>query len=520
MRRNCYVALLCAFAILFFAGCENGAEAPVPTVFEKLPDRADEYRDVHSGHNKLFTLGFEPDSGLNPYVCDNQTNTAAFGLMYEGAFAVTADYGYEPVLALQWESGEKSFSFSLRPDVFFTDGSPVTAWDAAYSLKRAKESGSVYASRLSEVTAVDCDGERVLLSLKKNHSAFGVLLDVPIVKEGTAYSDVPVGTGPYVFTENGDEVYLAACEHHKDYDALPLKRIYLAQYTADKASAAFAEGMLDFAVSSTGETDGADYGDRAQYSRVDTTIMHYIGFSEKSDFFSAPERRRLLSGALDRAAAAKIIGGRMALLPISPVSEYYDASDAAAYNAGSFAQKCISALTEDYDDDGMLEYISDGEPKNFTLDFIVCNENAGRMRAAEKIARGLGDMGFEINVRALGYNEFMQALRNGSYDMYYASVRMTPDFDLTRLSGYGAGSEYGLRDAAVQQYINEFLAADGEEKNTAARALYAYVSETCTAAPLLFEQRAAVTDRDTVSGADPTWQNFFHGITSWHITLD
>ena len=61
-----------------------------------------------------------------------------------------------PDLATSWDISNdgKKYTFHLRPDAQFSDGSPVTAQDVAYSLNRSKNTSGGWGFLLTAVKKI------------------------------------------------------------------------------------------------------------------------------------------------------------------------------------------------------------------------------------------------------------------------------------------------------------------------------------------------------------------------------
>lgn len=113
----------------------------------------------------------------------------------------------EPLLATAWEqTTDRTWTFTLRDDVTFSDGTPFDAEDAAFSIDRAVNSdlgcnveGYVFGDTDLEVEAVDATTLTVttpeadpILPLR-----ISFIEVVPTSTDTTAKVREPVGTGPY-----------------------------------------------------------------------------------------------------------------------------------------------------------------------------------------------------------------------------------------------------------------------------------------------------------------------------------
>lgn len=130
--------------------------------------------------------------------------------------------GVEPDLAESWEVSEdgKTYIFHLR-DAKFSDGTPVTAGDVAFSLKRVRdEEQSPMRGLYSVVADVTARDDRtVVITLTDAAPAFmstlamfasSIVPEHAVVAEGEAFGEKPVGSGAFVLKEwkRGDRVVL------------------------------------------------------------------------------------------------------------------------------------------------------------------------------------------------------------------------------------------------------------------------------------------------------------------------
>ena len=112
---------------------------------------------------KTFGLSYLPEHGFNPYTCTATVNRAAFSLLYESLFVVSSHFRAEPVLCESFTASEdgKTYRYTLVSGVSFSDGTPLTAQDAAASLRAAQQS-ALYSGRLAQMLSVTADDDRTL----------------------------------------------------------------------------------------------------------------------------------------------------------------------------------------------------------------------------------------------------------------------------------------------------------------------------------------------------------------------
>ena len=138
-------------------------------------------------------------------------NQTASDLVYEGLFTLDESFGFTPLLCEDWWTTDGTyFTFTIKDGVSFHDGSPLTAYDAVYSLNQARHTAA-YGSRFTTMSGISAaDAKTFSISLSKANMLFPALLDVPVIKEGTVGETNPAGTGPYTLAHREDYYYLTA----------------------------------------------------------------------------------------------------------------------------------------------------------------------------------------------------------------------------------------------------------------------------------------------------------------------
>jgi peptide/nickel transport system substrate-binding protein len=162
----------------------------------------------------IFTLATDqlfPKDNLNPLTNTTDGVDALEGMIREGL--VTYDFSFtpQPRLAESFEANAEAteYTFHIRPNVTWHDGSAFTARDAAWSLERimSPEGGSGMMDRLS--ASIEKNGVQVVddmtlkLSLKRPDSLLLLALSNQqcyLTKENSKDSDFEkgIGTGPFM----------------------------------------------------------------------------------------------------------------------------------------------------------------------------------------------------------------------------------------------------------------------------------------------------------------------------------
>lgn len=168
---------------------------------------------------------------LDPMRSAAAGNIETYGQLYARLLQRNPATGaLEPALAEKWDvSGDGlTYTFHLR-DAQFSDGSPITAADVAFSLDRIRtDKQSAYSAPLSAVESVTAaDPKTVVVKLKSAFAPFlgnleiwnmGIVSKASVEKEGAekAFATAPVTSGPYAVKEwkPNEKLVLAPNPHY------------------------------------------------------------------------------------------------------------------------------------------------------------------------------------------------------------------------------------------------------------------------------------------------------------------
>lgn len=526
MRHTRRYKIICIFlcaALLCGCSAESGADVqPSPTDGDAAPVISGSQTGSGDGR---FTLNYDAGSSLNPVRATNVYNDAIMDLVYEGLFALDAQFEAQPVLCESWTTGDGvHWTFTLKSGVKCHDGTSLTAADVVYSINLASNTAR-YGARFDGLAGVSAGGAlEVDVTLRAANYSLPALLDIPIVKEGTGGDARPAGTGPYVIRESGETLYLEAFAGHRSYETLPVRILYLEEQTQEQLAEAFAGETIDFMPYDPTGTVEMHIRRDCDVRYYDTARLQYIGFNMSDPMMSDAKVRRAISCAVDRAYILETIfenHARSAPLVLSAALTCYDTvwEEGVGYSIQQLSTILAELGLEDSDTDGWLEYPAGSGMADWTLTFLVNEENRFKTASAQRIAYSLRSIGVNVDLQILPWEDYVEALESGSFDMYYGEVQLAPDFDLSPLLGEAGSLNYGgISDTQYDTLIAAFLAApDTAAKKTAAAALCAYILENTPIVPVVYKMGAVYSHRGAVSPFTPTQSNLFGDIAAWQM---
>ena len=537
MRKTARTTLILLLALaLLLTGC-SGARSPSGAVEEPEPvyDQVIPGREVTESKpaDQVFSLNYDPNASMNPIRAESSANMQFWSLLYDSVFTVNPDWTVSSEIVTDWQSDDFIWwVFHVDTSIQFSDGTPLTAADVAYSIQRAQQS-DYYANRLSIIYGISALGsDTFAITTKYANSQFPALLNIPIIKKGDYFEDRPIGTGPYKLSEEGDRLILSPTSRHAA--EMPVVTVYLRDCMDTSARIrAFEESAIDLVVNDPTGMYNLGYGSSNETRYFDTSNMHFLGFTTESMYFLSAPARCAVGYAVDRDYVVSTLMndcGVTATLAVHPGSSYYNEALAKefVFNPERAALMFENAGVHDYDEDGKLEMLVTGIVVELNLRFIVNSDSTAKILAARHICEQLNALGITTTLYELTWSDYIERLEKGEYDLYYGELRMTPDWNLSELfrprenrskdltfqgMNYSRTRDYG--------YVNlyEKYLAEGDE---AARfddfqAIVRYITETGIILPICFERRELLTHRGVATGISATQYDVFHHFNEWTI---
>lgn len=495
-------------ALLMLCGCGKVDE---DTPYDPLAELQDYYgAEVEEEVVPLtaFTLPYHSGETWDPLTCRDGVQMTLASLVYETMYVLDETFTPHPQLVERSEYDAETFTYTLyvRDGVRFSDGVVMTAQDVADSLRRAILSPR-YGTRLQQVEKVSVDGDTVKVKLLEDNRAFTSLLDIPVVQSGTEQALVPVGTGPYVPSE--DLTLLLPNSAWWQNQALPFTEIHLLPYKSEEAAAyAFSSNDVHlFVYDLLNDANVLSASDDSSIG-VDTAVMHYLAFNFQREQMNDPALRRGISLAIERDTVvnACLAGHAVATqFPISPASPLYPAH-LETDTSSAAVQKALTELS-----------LTDGEEKH-KLRLLVNSENSFKVAAAENIALTLNRYDFEVTVEVLDWEEYLYAISVGGYDLYYGECKLGSDWDLSALlQEEGLLNFGGYVNPETEALLLEAKSAEESERAEAVETLCRHLQEFAPIIPLGFKQVDLLLPQGAVDGVTPTATNPFYGLEHWLV---
>ena len=337
--------------------------------------------------------------------------------IYDGLLRQNNETGeIEPCLATSWEYvDETTICFHLRDDVYFHDGSKMTAEDVKFSFDRGAtctqksiifEPFDPSKTKIIDDYTIELGTKEVFPAIFTYLTNNATLIVSKSAVEAAGSDDVfgrnPVGSGAYKFVEwiAGDRVILERNDNY--WGDIPEFKNLIIRTIADDTTRAMAleSGEIDVAYNlAAAQVEMLENSSNVDVVAFSGYTTQYCGLNMGYEPLSDIRVRQALMYALDMPTISQIafITGQAADGPVSP------------------ALSCYKAPTSYYSQDveKAKELMKEAGYENGFHLVLTCNETTPRMTLAEMMANAWKAIGVDTEVRVMEFATQLEEIYAG-----------------------------------------------------------------------------------------------------------
>ena len=424
-----------------------------------------------------FTIGMTTDiDSANPFTGIVAEAYEVFQLMYPTLTEYAADdFSTAPGIADSWteSADKKTWTYKIHPGLKWSDGQPMTAADAAYSINRVKTGkyeGINYGSYVQNVIkATATDPTTLVVTVKRptpimEHLTVYILpehiwkdiseTEVKKFKNEPTPGNPIVSGGPYVFTERqvGQFIRLEANPNYWRGKPAVSEVVFRVYGNDDAMAQALKKGEIDFADNLPPNVFKSLQG----VDGITTVPAVYSGFDELAFNTGAAlsdgtpigdgnpllkdvKLRQAIGWAIDRQALSdKVLGGLgspgSTIIPPIYANLHLDPANPVTYDPEK-AKSLLDAAGYKVGSDG-VRVAPDGSRLSFRL--FGRSDSSTSKKSVEFIKGYLAAVGIEVEVSNLGNSPLTEKIGEGNYDMFEWGWVVEPDPDY-QLSTFTCG---------------------------------------------------------------------------------
>lgn len=380
----------------------------------------------------------------------------------------------EPGLAESWTVSEDglTYTFKMR-DAKFSDGSPITAGDAAFSLLRIRDNpGSLWSDSYKVIdTATASDDKTLVVKLKTPSAPFLSTLALPNVSVlpqkaleamgEDAFAEKPVASGAFIVKEwrRGDRIILEKNPNFWQADRVSLDGVEWISVPDDNTR------MLNV---QAGQLDAAIF---VPFSRVaelkkDPNLTVHLDPSTREDHLlinhehgalAKKEVRQALDMAIDKKAVVDTV-----TFGLGEVANSYVPKGALYHYADN--------LQRPYDPEKAKQMLADAGASDLTLNYVVRAGDEIVEQTAVLLQQQLAKAGVTVNIQKVDPSQEWDMLVAGDYDVgvnYWTNDILDPDQKTTFVVGHDTNNNYMTR--YKNDNVKDLVAAARVEMDPAKR---------------------------------------------------
>ncbi len=415
----------------------------------------------------------------------------------------------EPGIAESWTVSPdgKEYQFKLRSDAKFSDGTPVTAKDVEFSLKRAAGEKSEWGRFFRPITSYEVvDDQTIVMKLEKpftpiinNLAMFSAsILPAKLVEaQGEAFFEKPVGSGPFSLSSwaRGQKMELAKNPHYWEkgkpaIDGATLEIVPEDNSRVLKLKAGELDAIIEvpFNQAAALKSDASVKVGLAPVFRID---MVQINTTKKP--FDDVRVRQAMNYAIDKEALVKGVfhGDAVAATTSIPIMAYHN-EELKPYPLD--LDKAKTLLKEA------------GLASGFKTSMLVRGGDVTSRQIGSAIQASLRAIGIEVELQTIEGSSQFSTTKAGNFELslsYATSDTIDPDqlvgFTMVNPERANAFHSQWKDDRVNELYALERSTNEGEERGKMFKEIEARVHE---GAPFifLFMPKSAYAMRANVEG--------------------
>ncbi|MBE6117581.1 MAG: hypothetical protein E7188_03410 [Erysipelotrichaceae bacterium] len=489
MKKGFKTALSSLLAVAVLAGCSGGNEGGSEGG-EETPVAGDQIL-------KFGTSGFE--GVFNPILSDNVYDSYITALIFDGLVDVDGTGEYVPELAT-WELDEETktvYTFTLRDGLTFSDGTPLTANDVAYTYNTIKEADyagprTAVGAAIADINVID--DKTIAFTMTDPSPAnlqnftYGILSEAYYAHDSfealSALNDKPMGCGQFTLKGWAPKQYVSVVPNpdYWDTDNIPaFEEFQMLEVSEDTLLGAMQNGQIDFCqpAAKLENVEGIEALPNSHLISYLANGYTFMCFNTTRPTLEQTEVRQALLYALDRRSFLMNEYGSLDLValgmaPISKTSWAYPGDDelnAYEYDLDKANQMLDEAGWDQRDTDGVR--MKDGV--RMDLHWLVYTEASWPGTLSSMAYDSWKQIGVNLVVDMMDFNtvahETMDAKPGEkNFDIYTMgfSLSIDPDptgglFDADAYSEGGFNAS-GWRDEKSQELIKAGLTEFDQEK--------------------------------------------------------
>lgn len=544
MKKSKFLVLLLATLLLTSCGILPGSG--------KVIEEKGGPKEANGGTLTVPLTNFDT---LNPLLTNNNSYYQLSNLLYDRLFTYEGSGRMVPSLVehVEISDGGKRVSLTIKKDIYWEDGTPLTTTDIAKTFEAVKAcpEGTIYKDAMRRIMgtsniegaarAIVFDDRNIDFEFDRSYGNYMEILSFPILpahiygEEGMLEKDdfQVVASGPFTLKkwDKNKRLYLEKNQNY--YGSLPyIDEIIGIIFSDDKAiQQAYDAGQVDLCAIDDYTWDRYRSDKKSTVESFETQNLEVLAMNTADSLLQDVDLRRAIDFSVNKERiidSLYLSQGTMATFFINPkLSSGLFTREESYLSVDTAVSILEKAGYRDVDGDGYREN-KEGGPMELR---ILANPLNHRMQTeAQMIAEDLKKVGLKVRLQTPGAEnnmeegeeeeqkmqatDFASMLRSGSYQMAVLGMDFSAVADLNAVLGSSGSmniSRYGNEE------MNELLKKLGREQDPEKRKViidkvYKTFRKDAPYVPIVFKQNVLVSGSNVKGMMRPNAYFIYNGI--------
>ncbi len=477
---------------------------------------------------------------LNPLLNQDASVDNILKLIYMPLIRLDENHKPAPLIAQDWsfDEGGAVLTLSLRSDIYWQDGTNLTADDVIYSfdtLARTADANAVYKGCMNYIrTYRKLSDYSIEIGFHQNFSGNLYALLMPIISRQyygnikTSGKDMlPMGNGFFQFDSYlpAKEMRLKKCISSFGTTAHIDEIVVNISTDRDTDLYSFEQGLTDILFLGSFDIGKSDNENDTKYYSCTTNYYDFIGFNFSKSLFQDSNVRKAIASITPKESLLESVylgHGVVAETPINPTYWFYEPEVSKYDFSISQAKEYLAASNwKDNNEDGILDRTTNELAETFRVSILYNTENEIRRQIAIRLGDELRGIGAEVSLDGQPYDVYTQKLQAGDFDLFVGGWQLSviPNYSFMLHSAQAGLTNYtryqnGDMDALLGVAYN---VVKEEDIKLAYSNLQKKITEELPYISIAFRDYTLLSSDRVHGNVKPLENNIFDNINEWFL---
>ena len=516
--------------IMLFTGCATESEIVGNNIIGTQVGQAD---TINAKNDKDLALSMRSSATLNPLLNKDGSVDTILRLMFEPLISISSEQNVQSSIAESWYYSEEgtALTVNVKRGLKWHNGDDITASDVAFSINTLKDADEnvIYKKCVERIVSVEVvDTYSAIVRFSEAYIGNIYFLSFPIIPRLHYSGNVdfkPMGNSGYAFDSYvvAKELVLKAVENSFNEKPKIEKLVVKITGSEDTDLYSFSQNLIDCLVIDKVVSGRSAFDQNSNKFSYINNYYDFLGFNFNNDILNKVNIRKAIANSIpiDSIIEGSYLSSAVKTnSPLSPESWLNEGNEEEAYPYDlSLAKEYLDLEGFLLQDEQKVRAKTEGDNvKELKFSILVNLENSQGVQTSAKIAEELNGIGFDIVVESVGFDEYLQRINSGKFDMFVGGwiVSTAPEFG-HMFESTSANNYINYKNEKMDELIRNYRLSLSE---TAMREnmseILTKINDDLPYISIAFGKSVLYTDR-RISGANPLQFDSLNDIEKWTI---